>query len=77
MECYKRVIQMKFCRYVVFIYDLTPYNLIFSQPLSQQECAEAFFIELNHTHELMEDQWRLAPMQWFDNIEEQLKAGFR
>ena len=60
-----------------FIYDLTPYNLLFSQLLSQQECAEAFFIELDHARELMEDQWHLAPMQWFDNIEEQLKAGFR
>ena len=59
------------------MYDLTLYNLIFSQPLSRRERAEAFFMELDHARELMEDQWCLAPMQWFDNIEEQFKAGFR
>ena len=77
MEWYERAIQMDSRRYVVFIYDLTPYNIIFSQPLTRRERAEAFFMELDQVRELMEDQWRIAPMQWLDNIEEQFKAGFR
>lgn len=77
MEWYERAIQMDSRRYVVFIYDLTLYNIILSQPLTRRERAEAFFMELDHARELMEDQWRTAPMQWLDNIEGQFKAGFR
>jgi len=47
------------------------------QPLSRQEFYEDLIVNLEKARKLIESQRHQASLQWFDNIREQFKSGFK
>ena len=47
------------------------------QPLSQQECLEAFLVQFDKVCKFIASEAPQSSQEWFNNMKEQFKHGFK
>ena len=52
-------------------------SLMVPQPLSQQEQHEALLVEFDKAHKFITSAAPQSSQEWFDNMKEQFKDGFK